>query len=280
MTFQRIALALRYDGAAYHGWQHQDDELPTLQYFVEKALSRVANHSVNVVCAGRTDAGVHATSQIVHFDTDADRSEYSWVFGTNSNLPADISVVWAKQVDREFHARFSALSRRYRYILVNQSIRPTILRNYVGWYRKPLDAEIMQEAAHHLLGEHDFSAFRGADCQAKTTVRHLKELKIKRKGEMIIVEVCANGFLLHMVRNLVGSLIEIGIGHRQPIWLKEVLESRDRRNAGITFSPAGLYLIQVAYPELFNLPTSPLGPFFINDDSECDGIKDPNCIVD
>jgi tRNA pseudouridine38-40 synthase len=264
LSFKRIALAVNYDGSAYHGWQHQEGELPTVQYFLEKALSRVANHPVNVTCAGRTDSGVHATGQVVHFDTEAERTDYSWVFGTNSNLPPDISVVWAKNVALDFHARFSALGRRYRYILLNQEVRPSIFRNYVGWHHKSLDVAQMQEAASLLIGEHDFSAFRGANCQAKTAVRKLQELTVKRKGRMVVLEAFANGFLLHMVRNLVGSLIEVGMGVRDPIWMKEVLESRDRRNGGITFSPSGLYLVHVEYPTVFELPKTPSGPFFIH----------------
>lgn len=263
MSHQRIALGLRYDGSAYHGWQMQDDYLPTVQLQVERAVSRVANHSVNIVCAGRTDAGVHATSQIIHFDTEAQREDYSWVFGVNSNLPADIRVLWAKPVVHDFHARFSATARRYRYVLYNHDVKPGILRHFVGWYHRPLNEERMQEAANYLLGEHDFSSFRGAACQAKHPVRHLKHFSIHRQRRLIILEVEANGFLLHMVRNIVGTLIDVGIGERSPEWMKTVLEARDRREAGVTILPNGLYLVSVDYPEQFALPSTPTGPFFL-----------------
>lgn len=260
---KRIALGLRYDGSRYHGWQSQG-QFNTVQEYVEHGLARVANHPVTVMCAGRTDAGVHATAQVVHFDTEADRHDHSWVFGANSNLPHDISVLWAKEVDRTFHARFSATGRRYRYILYNHPVRPAILRHYVGWYHKPLNETHMLEAANHLIGEHDFSAYRGADCQAKTPNRIIYHLDVKRQGPMIIIEAYANAFLLHMVRNIAGVLIEIGAGTREPIWSRNVLESRDRQQGGITFSPNGLYLVEVDYPQQFNLPIeAPVGPFFL-----------------
>lgn len=262
MSHKRIALGIRYDGSAYHGWQVQDD-LSTVQFALERALSRVANHSVNVVCAGRTDAGVHATSQIIHFDTEADREDHSWVFGANSNLPADIRVLWAKPVSHDFHARFSATARRYRYLLYNHDVKPGILRHFVGWYHKPLDEMRMQEAANYLLGEYDFSAFRGAGCQAKRPVRTLQEFKITRQRRLVIIEVQANAFLLHMVRNMVGTLIKVGCGDASPEWVNEVLLSRDRREGGVTIAPNGLYLVSVNYPSEFQLPETPIGPFFL-----------------
>ncbi len=234
-----------------------------MQQSVEAAVSRVADHPVNVVCAGRTDAGVHATAQIVHFDTDANRSNYSWVFGANSNLPPDISVLWAKRVSKDFHARFSATARRYRYLLFNHEVRPGILRHAVGWYHKPLDEERMQLAASYLLGEHDFSAFRGASCQAKTATRTLERLDITRQRRMLIIEVQANAFLLHMVRNIAGVLFAVGVGDQPPEWAQSVLESRDRRMAGVTVSPSGLYLVHVDYPRSFGIPETPIGPFFL-----------------
>lgn len=264
MNIKRIVLGVRYDGSAYHGWQHQDDhELITVQQRVEKALSQVANHTISVTCAGRTDAGVHATGQVIHFDTEADRSDYSWTFGANSNLPHDISVVWAKEIDREFHARFSAVGRRYRYVIFNQPVRPGILHRYVGWHHKHLDETRMHAAAQHLIGEHDFNAFRGSDCQAKSSTRMLYQLEVKRQGGAILVEAHGNGFLLHMVRNIVGVLIEIGTGAKEPDWAKVVLESRDRRSGGVTAPPNGLYLTEVNYPEKFNLPKMPADPFFL-----------------
>ena len=263
MKMRRIAIGLRYDGANYHGWQYQEDTLPTVQLAVDRAVSSVADHVVHTVCAGRTDARVHACSQIIHFDTDADRSNDAWVFGTNSNLPHDISVWWAKEVDREFHARFSARARRYRYIIYNSPVRSGILRNGVGWYHKPLDESRMQSASKALLGEHDFSSFRGAGCQSKSPLRNLMSLTVERKGPMVVIEVQANAFLLHMVRNLVGVLILIGSGARPENWAEEVLQARDRRQAAMTFSPNGLYLVEVNYPDHFEIPHTPRGPFFL-----------------
>lgn len=262
MTHQRIAFGIRYDGSLYHGWQIQDD-LPTVQLALEQAISRVANHSVNIVCAGRTDAGVHATSQIIHFDTDAEREDYSWVFGVNSNLPPDIRVLWAKPVPHEFHARFSATARRYRYVLYNHDVKPGIMRHFVGWYHRPLDENRMQEAANYLLGEHDFSSFRGAGCQAKHPVRTLKHFSICRQRRLLILEVEANAFLLHMVRNMVGSLLKVGCGEESPDWIQSVLQARDRQRGGVTISPKGLYLVSVEYPHQFGLPETPIGPFFL-----------------
>lgn len=259
---QRIALGIRYDGTGYHGWQSQG-RLTTVQRTVENALSAVADQEINVTCAGRTDAGVHATAQVVHFETEAKRSDYAWVFGANSNLPNSISVTWAKFVDPTFHARFSATARRYRYVVFNHSVRPGILRHAVGWFHRPLDEHRMQEAAQHLLGEHDFNAFRGAGCQAKNAVRTIHELTIQRQRRMIIIEVYANAFLLHMVRNIAGSLLEVGAGRHPSEWMRKVLLSRDRRQAAMTISPSGLYLVDVDYPESFDLPKNPVGPFFL-----------------
>lgn len=264
MSIQRIVLAVRYDGSQYHGWQAQPDgDLPTVQDRLEKALARVANHPITVTCAGRTDAGVHASAQIVHFDTEADRTEYSWVFGANSNLPSDISVLWAKSVSRDFHARFSAFARRYRYIIYNHAIKPAILRHYVGWFHKELDINRMQEGANYLLGEHDFNAFRGADCQSRSSKRMLNELQIIRQRHMVIIEAEANAFLLHMMRNIAGVLIPIGAGRKPPTWARDVLQSRNRSQGGVTVSPNGLYLVRVNYPDHFALPSMPLGPFFL-----------------
>ncbi len=264
MSVSRIALGIRYDGTHYHGWQSQES-VSSVQEEVEKAISSVANHPVILTCAGRTDAGVHAAAQVVHFDSDANRSEYSWVFGANSNLPTDISVLWAKIVDSKFHARYCATKRRYRYLLYNYPVRPGILRHAVGWHRRPLDENAMQEAANYLLGEHDFTSFRGAGCQSNTPKRHLFELNIVRQRHMLIIEVCANAFLLHMVRNIVGSLVCVGEGSKPPAWIKAVLEARDRRKAASTISPQGLYLVKAYYPEEYNIPNFPIGPFFLPD---------------
>lgn len=258
----RMVMMVTYDGSRYHGWQHQEDVV-SVQQTLEHALSRVANQSITVVCAGRTDAGVHASAQIVHFDTDAIRTERSWVFGVNSNLPADISVSYAKTVSSDFHARFSALSRTYRYLLCNQPVKPGIFRNAVGWCYKALNIENMQRAASHLLGEHDFSAFRGSGCQAKHAIRTIYTLQVKRQGQLIIVEVKANAFLLHMVRNIVGVLVAIGIGEKPPEWALAVLHSKDRRSGGVTVAPNGLYLVDVEYPLHFEMPKVLKGPFIL-----------------
>jgi tRNA pseudouridine38-40 synthase len=259
---QRIALCVRYDGARYHGWQHQEG-LMTVQGCLERAVSYVANHSVAIVCAGRTDAGVHATGQIVHFDTEANRHDHAWVFGTNSNLPPDISVGWAKHVWQDFHARHSALSRRYRYVIYNHEIRPGILRQAVGWCYRLLDEKRMHEAGQYLLGEHDFSAFRGTGCESPTAIREIYDLAVVRYHRMVIVDVRANAFLLHMVRNIVGALVAVGSGEKPIEWVREVLESRDRRCGSITIQPNGLYLVKVEYPDECDLPAVPLGPFFL-----------------
>lgn len=258
----RIALGIRYDGSAYHGWQIQDD-LKTVQGEVEKALSAVADHPVFVVCAGRTDAGVHASAQVVHFDTTAYRSDHAWVFGANSNLPHDISIVWAKEVAENFHARYSAVARRYRYVIYNHEIRPAILRKAVAWHFRPLDEKRMKAAAQYLLGEHDFSSFQGTDCQSKTPMRTIFQIEIFRIRRMVIIEVQANAFLLHMVRNIAGVLMAIGNGEKEPEWAEVVLKARDRRQGGVTVPPHGLYLVEVNYPPTFKLPRTPLGPFFL-----------------
>lgn len=258
----RIALALSYDGSRYHGWQHQE-EVSSVQQTLEQALSRVANQSISVMCAGRTDAGVHATAQVVHFDTEVNRTEHAWVFGANSNLPHDISVSWARVVPREFHARYSATSRTYRYLLCTQPVRPGILQKNVGWSYKNVDVECMQMAAEYLIGEHDFSAFRGSGCQAAHAVRTIYELTVRKQAQLVVIEVRANAFLLHMVRNIVGVLTTIGRGDRDPHWALSVLHSRDRTKAGITSTPNGLYLVEVRYPEHFGLPNAPKGPFFL-----------------
>lgn len=259
----RLALCVSYDGSRYHGWQHQE-EVISVQQTLEHALSRVANQPVTVVCAGRTDAGVHATGQIVHFDTEAERTERSWMFGANSNLPGDISVSFAKSVPNDFHARFSALARTYRYVICNQPVRSGVLQKAVTWYYKPLDAERMQAATPYLLGEHDFSAYRGSGCQAHHAIRTIHALSVKRHGRMIVVEVTANAFLLHMVRNIVGVLLEIGRGEKAPEWAGEVLQTCDRRAGGVTGSPQGLYLVDIDYPAHFGLPKEPKGPFFLD----------------
>lgn len=249
----RIAMGIQYDGAAYNGWQRQTEQLPTIQAALEVALSQVANHRIEIFCAGRTDAGVHATGQVIHFDTDAQRNERSWTLGANSNLPHDISVLWAQPVDASFHARFAAISRRYQYFIFNNSVRPSLLRQYVAWFHRPLQVETMHEAAQYLLGEHDFSSFRGIDCQAKSPNRCIKAITVTRSKELIILDVTANGFLHHMVRNIMGALLAVGVNDQPPHWIKKVLEQRDRRAASVTAPPQGLYLVNVEYPEHFQI---------------------------
>ena len=256
----RIALGIRYDGSAYHGWQVQE-ELRTVQEEVERALSAVADHTVSVVCAGRTDTGVHASGQVVHFDTTAYRKERAWVFGANSNLPLDISILWAKEVDEYFHARFSTQSRRYRYVIYNHEIRPGILHKAVSWHYQSLNENQMRIAAQYFIGEHDFRSFQGANCQSQTSVRTIFQIEIFRIRRMVVIEVQGNAFLLHMVRNIVGVLVAIGSGEKKPEWAKVVLNAKDRRQGGVMVSPNGLYLVDVTYPQEFRLPQTPLGPF-------------------
>lgn len=245
----KIALGIEYDGTNFHGWQQQTSGLRTVQDDLQRALSQVANHPIEVVCAGRTDAGVHAYGQVVHFDTDADRHMHAWVLGCNSILPHDISVKWSKVVGDGFHARFSALSRSYRYIITNTATSPAIMRYYQTWHPKILDVTKMLDATQHLLGEHDFSSFRGADCQAKTPMRNVQKIDIKRQNDLITIDISANAFLHHMVRNIVGVLLAIGEGRRPPDWTKEVLQACDRRAGDVTAKPNGLYLMHVEYPK-------------------------------
>ncbi len=247
----RIALVIEYDGSGFFGWQSQSSG-KTVQDSVEAALSAIAAAPTRIVCAGRTDTGVHALAQVVHFDTDAVRPLSAWVRGVNAHLPDSIAVVRAELVADDFHARFSATGRHYRYLLLNRSQRPGLLHNKVGWYHHPLDLMAIQEAAQNVLGEHDFTAFRSAECQAKSPVRTLHQLAIQREGDMLIFDLHANGYLHHMVRNLVGSLIAIGHGKQRPSWMRALVEGRDRSAAAPTFSPAGLYLTGVDYDPKWN----------------------------
>lgn len=239
-------MGVEYCGTRYHGWQSQQSLL-TIQGTVEEALSKLANQSIAVVCAGRTDAGVHAFEQVIHFDTTTAREQHEWLFGSNYYLPDDIRILWAKEVEASFHARFSATKRHYRYYLVNRPVHSAIYTHARGWCARPLDIGLMQQATNYLIGEHDFSAFRGADCQAKSPVRTLDALDIHRQDDQIIFNVSANAFLHHMVRNLVGSLIEVGMKKHSPEWIKAVLASKDRGKAGPMASAKGLYLLKVDY---------------------------------
>lgn len=251
----RFALGIEYDGSAFFGWQLQRQE-PTVQGCLESAIAAVADHEVRVACCGRTDTGVHALCQVAHFDTDAERSERSWVLGINSHLPETAAVLWARAVDDSFHARFSAHARSYRYLILNRWIRPALQGRRVCWQRRPLDADRMHEAAQVLRGEHDFSAFRASACQARHAVREIQAIGIRREGNVVELEVTANGFLYHMVRNLAGSLMAIGTGERPVEWLAELLEARDRTRAAPTAPPEGLYFVGARYPARHDLPTA------------------------
>lgn len=251
----RIALGLEYDGKAFSGWQSQPD-CPTVQDVLETALSQIACGTVRTHCAGRTDAGVHALAQVVHFDVEAQRPLSAWVRGVNALLPSPVAVRWACEVPAEFHARFSAQSRRYRYILLNRPERPGILAGKVGWCHQPLDEMAMRKAADCLLGEHDFSSFRDAQCQAKSPVKTLYQLHLTREGDCLLFDFHANAFLHHMVRNIVGALVYVGMGRQAPEWLPELLAARDRRRAAPTFAPDGLYLSGVAYDVHWGLPAA------------------------
>jgi tRNA pseudouridine38-40 synthase len=249
----RIALGLEYDGSAFCGWQSQAPACG-VQDHLERALAQLAAAPIAVTAAGRTDAGVHAAAQVVHFDTDAARSDTAWVRGTNTNLHAGARVVWARETSAEFHARYSALSRTYRYILVNDPVEPALLRGRVGWYHRPLDLEPMAQALRLLEGEHDFSAFRDAECQAKTPVRRLLQARVDRVRATFLFSFRANAFLHHMVRNIVGAAVYVGSGRQPPQWLGELLAGRDRRAGAPTFAPDGLYLAAVEYDRAFGLP--------------------------
>lgn len=251
----RIALGVEYDGSQFYGWQQQT-QLRTVQGCLEQAISQVANHAVSIICAGRTDTGVHAFGQVIHFDTTAERSDRSWVFGVNSLVPKDVSVRWAKVVPSDFHARFSAIAREYCYIIYNQPIRPALQRQLLTWECRALDEKRMQQAAAYLVGEHDFSSYRAKECQAKTAIRRIAHLNVCRKGERIIISVKANAFLQHMVRNIVGVLLAIGTGDNEPYWAKEVLEARDRNLGGVTAKASGLFLSDVDYPAQYSVPVS------------------------
>jgi len=252
----RIALGLEYDGSRYRGWQAQTHAI-SVQSEVEKALSFVADHPVRVITAGRTDTGVHAAMQVVHFDAHIDRGERSWVFGANNRLPRDISALWACAMPDDFHARFSALARSYRYIIQNRRSRPALLRERACWVREPLDAERMHQAAQQFCGTHDFSSFRAAECQSPTPIRRLESISVARKGEYLSIDVTANAFLHHMVRNIAGVLIAIGCGAQPIEWVSTVLAARDRRQGGVTATPQGLYLVGVRYAPEFRLPSEP-----------------------
>jgi len=249
----RIALALEYDGSRFLGWQTQPGG-GTVQDALEAALAVIAGERIQSTCAGRTDRGVHALEQVVHFEVAAQRPESAWVRGVNALLPESVAVQWSREVPAEFHARYAARARTYRYVLVNRAVRPALAARHAGWFHLPLDVAAMRAAARHLRGEHDFSAFRSAECQAKTPVRTLLGLDIEARGERIDFALRANAFLHHMVRNIVGTLVYVGKGKHPPAWAGEVLESRDRARAAPTFAAEGLYLERVEYEARWELP--------------------------
>ncbi|MDH4172161.1 MAG: tRNA pseudouridine(38-40) synthase TruA [Betaproteobacteria bacterium] len=249
----RIALALEYDGSRFLGWQTQPGG-GTVQDVLQAALSGIASRAVQVTCAGRTDRGVHAREQVVHFDTDARRPDSAWVRGVNALLPDSVAVLWATRVADDFHARYAAFARTYRYVLLNRPVRPALAARHAGWYHAPLDVAAMRAAALQLVGEHDFSAFRSAECQAKSPVRTLHALDVQARGERVDFVLRANAFLHHMVRNIIGTLVYVGNGRHAPPWAGEVLAARDRGRAAPTFAAEGLYLERVEYAETWGLP--------------------------
>lgn len=255
----RIALGVEYDGSRYHGWQAQTG-LFTVQQVLEKALSSVADEPITVVCAGRTDTGVHATNQVIHFDSDKTRTIRSWIHGANAFLPKDVCVKWAKEVPDTFHARYSALSRSYRYVIYNHSIRPALIRSNVTWQYRQLDVRLMQEAAVFLLGEQDFTSFRSVECQSNTPMRNVQALSVNRMGDMVYIDITANAFLHHMVRNIAGVLMVVGSSRKTVSWVQEVLLAKDRKMGAETAPAYGLYLVDVKYPEQYDISVNHPGP--------------------
>jgi tRNA pseudouridine38-40 synthase len=261
----RVAARVEYDGSHYHGWQAQSGSsgVSTVQHTLESALAAVAGEQIRVHCAGRTDTGVHAFAQIVHFDPPVPRSPKAWVLGVNANLPFDVRVHWAQAVPDSFHARFVATSRRYRYIIANTPVRPAHLAGQVTWQRRPLDEQVMHREAQALLGEQDFSAFRAAACQSSSPWRDVQAVGVRRRGSLVVVDIRANAFLHHMVRNIAGSLMAVGSGRQSAGWIGALLAGRDRSAAAETAAPDGLYLVDVSYPPAFGLPDIPEGPLLL-----------------
>jgi tRNA pseudouridine38-40 synthase len=262
----RVACRIEYDGQGYSGWQAQPQfSVLTVQERLEEAITAVAARPVRVHCAGRTDTGVHGHAQIIHFDAPVPRSAKAWVLGVNANLPRDIRVHWAVPVDSSFHARFSALSRSYRYIIANTPVRPAILSGRVTWQRHALDAPLMHSEGQCLLGEQNFSAFRAASCQSTSPMRNVSSLQVQRRGEFLLIDIQANAFLHHMVRNIAGSLMAVGSGRQPAGWLAEVLAGKDRTLAADTAASQGLYLMDVSYPVQYELPAPAPGPLMLAD---------------
>ena len=250
----RLAAGVEYDGSGFFGWQRQRQS-PTVQECLEEALAQVADHPLQVHCSGRTDTGVHARCQVVHFDTTSRRAERSWVLGANTHLPVGITLLWVRPVPEDFHARFSARRRWYRYRILNRWVRPAMERGRVAWVRHPLDASVMHAGALHLLGEHDFSSFRAAGCQSRSPVREVGAVAVQRHGQEIWFDIEVNAVLYHMVRNLAGALIAVGRGQKSPHWINELLQLRDRTAGGITAPAEGLYFQYPSYPDFPDLPT-------------------------
>jgi tRNA pseudouridine38-40 synthase len=259
----RWAVGVEYRGSRYHGFQLQSATPDTVQQALETAIGSVANHAVRLHCAGRTDAGVHATAQVVHFDTASERPEHGWLLGCNTRLPDDISLQWLKPMPAQFHARFMARRRRYRYVIYNHSVPSALLRGLTTWERMPLAAERMHQAAQCLVGQHDFSAFRAAECQAHSPVRTVTHCQVARMGQLVVLDIGADAFLHHMVRNIMGVLMAIGRGEADVAWAQQVLYSRDRQQAGVTARADGLYLVEVGYDPIFQVPAPAPGPAFL-----------------
>lgn len=258
----KLAMGIEYDGSAYYGWQRQL-QMPSVQACLEHALSTVADESIVVHCAGRTDAGVHATGQVVHFETSSRRPLAGWTLGVNANLPADIAVRWVTTVSNDFHARFSATARHYRYIIYNHRLRPALLRRGLTHYYHPLDEPSMARAGQCLMGENNFTSFRALQCQSRSPWRKVHYFHVTRQGRYVVIDIKANGFVYHMVRNIVGSLLEVGCGKQPESWIAKLLAYRDRSQAGVTAMAEGLYLVAVEYPLSCAIPAEPLGPLFL-----------------
>jgi len=256
----RWAFSVEFDGRAYRGWQTQQPGVASVQEALEVAISRVANHKVIVHGAGRTDAGVHGSGMIAHFDSDARRSEYNWLMGINTLLPESIAVRWIQPVSPEFHARFKAVARRYHYFVYNHPRRSALLAGRATWHRAPLNVERMQQAADALVGVHDFSAYRAVACQSKRPVRDVHFLRLSQRGDLVRLDIQADGFLHHMVRNIMGVLLAVGDGRAEVDWARQVLASCDRTQAGVTAPPDGLYFVAAHYPAEFTLPNDSIGP--------------------
>ena len=272
----KVALGVEYNGREFSGWQTQPGR-PSVQESLERAVSLVANEEVGVVCAGRTDAGVHAGEQVVHFETSAQREDHAWRMGSNCRLPGSIRILWARRVPDEFHARYSAIARYYHYVILNRSTRSAHFNDLVTWCYKPLDVQRMSEASRCLIGDHDFTSFRAKSCQSRSPCRRLYQIAVRKDDDRVLVDVVGNAFLHHMIRNIVGVLMEIGTGKKAIAWSKEVLMARDRKAGGITAAPEGLYLAGIYYPEIFAIPRHPIFDILPSGIKRFEGQKDERC---